>query len=177
MSTSEKLLTVEERDACQKVAASGTGLASQRATALLAIDEGATRAQASEQTSLTLGQVGYLLRTFRQKRLAMFPDAEPGEEQPPAEAAEPKKEGQEKKRAKKPKKDKEAKAKKKAKKSKKGKKAKSTKAEKPKKDKAAKKKSKGCVSFQLEREQPSRRLPFSMPKHLVFEGNPCTKRP
>jgi len=26
----------------------------------------------------------------------------------------------------------------------------------------------GCVSFQLESGQPSRRLPFSIPKHSVF---------
>jgi len=123
MPNSEKLLTVEERDACRKIAAPGEGLASQRATALLAIDQGATRAQASEQTGLTLGQIGYLLRTFRQRHLAMFPGAEPEEDKG-------------KKEAKKPRKDKKAKAKKKAKKPKKGKKAK-----KPAKDKAGKKKS------------------------------------
>jgi hypothetical protein len=147
MSDSEKLLTAEEQDACQKIAASGKGLASQRAAALLAIDQGATRAQASEQAGLTVNQVGYLLRAFRKKHLSMFPDAEPieGEEQPPekstkpeAEASEPKK--AKKAKAKKPKKgrkDKDmSKAKKKDKEPKKGKK------DKAKKDKAAKKKSK-----------------------------------
>jgi len=33
----------------------------------------------------------------------------------------------------------------------------------------------GCVSFQLESGQPSRRLPFSMPKHSVFEGKSAHK--
>lgn len=141
MSNSEKLLTAEERDACQKVAASGAGLASQRATALLAINQGATRAQAFEQTGLTSGQIGYLLRAFRQKRLALFPDAESDEAQQPAKTAEPEKD-KGKKKAKKLKKNKKAKTKKKAKKPKKGKKAKATKAERPKKDRAAKKKSK-----------------------------------
>jgi len=124
MSSNEKLLTVEERDVCQEIAASGEGLAGQRAAALLAIDGGATRAQASKQTGLTVGQIGYLLRTFRQKHLAMFPDAEPEEDK-----------GE--KKAKKSKKGKKAKAEKKPKKPKKSKKG-----EKAKKDKAAKKKSK-----------------------------------
>lgn len=146
MSDNEKLLTVEERNACQKIAASDAGLTSQRATALLAIDGGATRTQASEQTSLTVGQIGYLLRAFRQKRLDMFSDIEPDKAQPTAEATEPEEEASEPekdkkekaKKDKKGKKDKKAKAKKKAKpkKSKKGKKAKA------KKGKAAKKKSK-----------------------------------
>ncbi|MBN1978579.1 MAG: helix-turn-helix domain-containing protein [Anaerolineae bacterium] len=147
MSDSEKLLTVEEQDACQKITASG-GLASQRAAALLAMDQGATRAQASEQTGLTSGQIGYLLRAFRQKHLGLFPDAEAGEAQPAPEAAasEPEKDEGEKKakkgkkpkgkkpkgkkpKGKKPKgnKGKKDKAKKKSKESKKGKKAKAKK--------------------------------------------------
>jgi outer membrane biosynthesis protein TonB len=143
MPDSEKLLTMEERDACQKVAASNDTLASQRATALLAIDEGATRAQTVEQTGLTVGQIGYLLRAFRQKRLALFPAVEPDEAQPPVEAAAPEAEAskpkadkrkKKAKKTKKEKKDKKAKAKEKAKKPKKN--------EKGKKDKAAKKKSK-----------------------------------
>jgi hypothetical protein len=148
MSSDEKLLTAEERDACQKISASDAGTASQRAAALLATDLGATRAQVSEQTGLTAGQIGYLLRTFRQKRLAIFPDVEPGETQPPTETVEPEAEASKlekdkgKKKAKKPKKDKKggkAKEKKKVKKSKKGKKDKAATA---KKGKAAKKKSK-----------------------------------
>jgi hypothetical protein len=148
MSENEKLLTIEEQDACQKVAASDDALASQRATALLAIDAGATRAQAAEQAGLTGGQIGYLLRAFRQKHLAIFPDVESGEAQPPAETVKPEAEASKpekvkgKKKAAKSKEDKKggkAKEKKKAKKSKKGKKNKAAKA---KKGKAAKKKSK-----------------------------------
>jgi colicin import membrane protein len=151
MSDSEKLLAAEEQDTCQKIAASGEGLAGRRAAALLAIDQGATRAQASEQAGLTMNQVGYLLRAFRQKRLSMFPDAEPieeeeeEEEQPPEKPAEPEAKASRPKAAKKAKgkkpkkgkKDKDmSKAKKKDKEPKKGKK------DKAKKDKAAKKKSK-----------------------------------
>ena len=152
MSDSEKLLTTEEQDACQKIAASGEGLAGQHAAALLAIDQGATRAQASEKTGMTVGQIGYLLRVFRQKRLSMFPDAEPIEEekereQPPekpaeheAKASRPKTKKAKGKKAKKGKKDKDmSKTKKKDKKDKGPKKDKKDKA---KKDKAAKKKSK-----------------------------------
>jgi hypothetical protein len=124
MSESEKLLTMEERNVCQKVAASEDALASQRATALLAIDGGATRAQAAEQTGLTTGQIGYLLRAFRQKHLDIFPDVEPDEAQPPAETVEPEAE------ASKPKADKGKK------------KAKKAKATKIKKGKTAKKKTK-----------------------------------
>ena len=151
MSDSEKLLTVEEQDACQKIAASG-GLASQRAAALLAIDQGATRAQASERIGLTLGQIGYLLRMFGQKRLDLFPDAGPSEEeeQLTAEPAKPKGDKKKKAKAKKTKKGKKdeamAKTKKKDKKPKKDPaKAKAKKAKKDKeskKDNAAKKKSK-----------------------------------
>jgi hypothetical protein len=127
MPNNEKLLTAEERDACQKIAASDAGIAGQRAAALLATDQGATRAQASEQTGLTVGQIGYLLRTFRQKRLGMFPDVGPGEA-PETEKA-----------ASEPEKDKGKKKAKKGKKAKAKKKAKSKKA-KVKKGKAAKKK-------------------------------------
>jgi hypothetical protein len=121
MPNNEKLLTVEEQDVCQEIAASGERLAGQRAAALLAIDGGATRAQASKQTGLTVGQIGYLLHTFRQKHLAMFPDAKPKEHKGEKEAKKSKK-GKKAKAEKKPKKDKKAK--------------------KGKKDKAAKKKSK-----------------------------------
>jgi hypothetical protein len=156
MSNSEKLLTEKDRDTCQQIAASEAGLASQRAAALLAIDQGSTRGQASEQTGLTSGQIGYLLRVFQQKRLAIFPDTKPIEEekvQPPTEPAKPEakadkpkedKKGK-KAKAKKPKKGKKGKEKKRVKKPKKGKKAKAKKAKKDKeskKDKAAKKKSK-----------------------------------
>lgn len=142
MSDNEKLLTAEEQDACQKIAASDAGLASQRATALLALGQGATRAQASEQAGLTVGQIRYLLRTFRQKRLAMFPDIEPDEAQRPAEVTEPEEEASGPEEDKEEKAEKAKKAKKPKGKKPKGKKDKKAKkkAKKPKKGKAAKKK-------------------------------------
>jgi hypothetical protein len=147
MSDSEKLLTAEEQDACQKIAASGEGLAGQRATALLAIDQGATRTQASGQTGLTVGQIGYLLSAFREKHLSMFPDAEPieKEDQPPEKPTEPEAKASEPKKAKKAKAKKSKKGKKgkgKPKAKKKDKEPKKGKKDKAKKDKAPKKKSK-----------------------------------
>jgi hypothetical protein len=68
----DRLLSEEERMTCQNLAMSGDGLMNQRAKALLALDRGLTRAEACEQSGLTLGQVRYLLATFRQKRLNMF---------------------------------------------------------------------------------------------------------
>ncbi len=69
---SSSLLNEKERTFCQSIAQSGEGLMNKRAAALLALDGGSTRAEAGEQSGLTLGQVRYLLATFRQKRLGMF---------------------------------------------------------------------------------------------------------
>ena len=70
----EKLITKKEQKICRQVAAQDKTLASQRAEALLAINEGASRAMASERSGLTPGQIQYLLRVFKNKRLAVFPD-------------------------------------------------------------------------------------------------------
>ena len=67
-----KLLSAEERKVCCKVAEKGEELERHRAASLLALDDGMTQAQASEQTGLTHGQVKYLLAAFRQKHLAIF---------------------------------------------------------------------------------------------------------
>jgi hypothetical protein len=68
-----QLLTSEERAACEGFA-SGDPPHSQRAIALLALDNGATQAQAAGQAGLTKGQVRYWLDRFRQERLAIFPE-------------------------------------------------------------------------------------------------------
>jgi len=67
------LLTSEEYQACQKVLVEQAPY-NQRAQALLAIDQGATQLQASQQSGLTRGQVKYWLGKFRQERLAIFPE-------------------------------------------------------------------------------------------------------
>jgi hypothetical protein len=123
------LLTAEERETCQRIAAHDDGVIGQRAAALLAVDEGMTRAQASVKTGLTPGQVGYAVTLLRGKGLAMFPDAPSGKAPLPT-AAKPKKKaskkgkdkgkgkgkGKDKKKAKKGKDKKKAKAGKKKKK-------------------------------------------------------------
>jgi hypothetical protein len=48
---------------------------SQRALALLALDGGATQAQAAEKAGLSPGQVKYWIAKFRKQRLGIFPEA------------------------------------------------------------------------------------------------------
>ena len=83
--TSGKLLFIEEQDVCQKIAEVDAGVASIRAEALIAIDEGVSKSQVSERLGLTPGQIRYLLTTFRKKRLAIFPDDVLKEVQSPVE--------------------------------------------------------------------------------------------
>lgn len=66
-------LSPQERAACQLLS-TGKAPHSQRASALLALDQGVTQAQAAENTGLTLGQVRYWLGRFREVRLAIFPE-------------------------------------------------------------------------------------------------------
>ena len=69
-----QLLTAAEQNICQKIVAQDADVAGQRAATLLAINDGATQAEASAQTGLTMSQIRYLLTTFRKKGLAIFPD-------------------------------------------------------------------------------------------------------
>jgi len=64
------LLTSEEKTICEQISKSNEIPQSQRAQALLAINEGVTQAKAGEQTGLTIGQVRYCLQRFRQLRTA-----------------------------------------------------------------------------------------------------------
>lgn len=61
-------LTRSEVTACKRLAETD-GLNGQRATALLAIHGGATQAQAAESSSLSLGQVRYIISRFRLHRI------------------------------------------------------------------------------------------------------------
>lgn len=69
-----KLLSEQERVAFRMIS-TGNDLHGQRAIALLAIDQGATQAEAAQQAGLTRGQVKYWLEKFRQVRLQIFPEA------------------------------------------------------------------------------------------------------
>jgi len=76
---SQLLLSKKERVVCEDLAAMEIVLISQRAQALLLLDEGLTHAEAAHETGLSIGQVRYALRTFKSKGLALFPDASPPE--------------------------------------------------------------------------------------------------
>ena len=131
--TEDKLLAPTERVALKMISV-GSAPHSQRAAALLAIDGGATQAQAAEQAGLTRGQVKYWLAKFRQVRLDIFPQPEAAPEQV-EQVAEPKEKAEVEKPAKASKKGKKAKGKK-------GKKGKGKGKGKKKKNKKSKKKSK-----------------------------------
>ena len=68
-----KLLTPQERQVCQQIS-TGEAPHSQRAQALLALDEGATQTQAGQQAGLTRNQVKYWLGKFLREGLDAFPE-------------------------------------------------------------------------------------------------------
>ncbi len=72
--TKGKFLTRDEKDLCEKIAALNIVLVSQRAQALLLLNDGHTQAKSCELSSLTLGQLRYVLRLFKQKRINFFPE-------------------------------------------------------------------------------------------------------
>jgi hypothetical protein len=79
--TAGKLLNPEERDVCKQLT-TGEVPWSQRAQAFLALDEGATQAEAGSQAGLTQGQVKYWLGRYREDGLSIFPVAELSQTQP-----------------------------------------------------------------------------------------------
>jgi hypothetical protein len=165
-----RLLSSEERTILSQIATKEAP-DSQRAQALLAIDEGATQAEAGHQAGLTKGQVRYWLGKFRKDGTSIFPeellnqtqpeDADSPQSSPDAEETagpvdeataqqedepeakkKPKKKSKKTKKTKKVKKPKQAKKKKKKKKSKKKTKKKKSKKAKGKSSKKGKKKPK-----------------------------------
>jgi len=72
--TTGKLLTQEERKLCEKIAELNIMLVSQRAKALLLLNDGHTQIKSAELSSLTIGQLRYLLVLFKQKRTNLFPE-------------------------------------------------------------------------------------------------------
>jgi hypothetical protein len=102
------LLSEQERIAFRMIS-TGNDLHGQRAIALLAVDAGATQAEAARQAGLTPGQVKYWLGKFRQVRMQIFPEellkAEQASEKV-AKAGKPKKSKAKKKKSKKTKKEK-----------------------------------------------------------------------
>jgi transposase-like protein len=74
MVNDNSLLRSEERFALDQLAKE-PDIDGQRAAALLALDEGKTQAAAAEESGLTINQVRYILKKFREERLLAFPDA------------------------------------------------------------------------------------------------------
>jgi len=138
-----KILTAQEKAVCLKISSLNEGITSRRAAVLLAIDEGLTRAGASEQCGLSVGQIQYLMTTFRKKRLEIFPDdlSDRLKPEPPADTTIKSKKDKAGKKEKKKKKSKKTKSEKKGKKknSKDIKKNKSKKSKKTKNKKSKKK--------------------------------------
>lgn len=88
MAESGTLLTADEKAALTQLAGRDD-IEGQRASALLAIDDGRTQLDAAEQAGLTEGQVRYFLGKFRKERLAAFASyEEPSERSEPEKAAE-----------------------------------------------------------------------------------------
>ena len=140
-------LTSQEQAICKQIA-TGEAPHSQRASALLSLNEGSIQAQVAEQTGLSGGQVKYWLAKFRKQRLGIFPDTlldELGAKAEPklvAEIEEGTESVTEKKDSTEKTKDKKAKKEKKAKKKTKKKEKKTKKTKKSKKEKKTKKKGK-----------------------------------
>jgi hypothetical protein len=79
--TAGKLLSPEAREACERISA-GESYWSQRAQVLLAVDEGATPAEAGNRAGLSRRQVKFWLGRFRDDYLDIFPEAELSRTQP-----------------------------------------------------------------------------------------------
>jgi inorganic triphosphatase YgiF len=88
MPMGDKLLTPQERAVCQQVA-TRDDMYARRARTLLALDEGATQAEAGERAQLSDRRVRYWLAAFREKRLGVFPARVLAEVPSPQEPAQP----------------------------------------------------------------------------------------
>ncbi len=67
------LLTQKGKTVCENIVKSGDSINAKRAKALLLIDGGDTHAQAAQSSTLSLGQVRYVLAKYRSIGLAFFP--------------------------------------------------------------------------------------------------------
>lgn len=72
MDESDRLITDDSRAVLEQLA-TGQDIAARRAAALLAVDQGRSYAEAAAAHDLTEGQVGYIVRKFRELGLAAFP--------------------------------------------------------------------------------------------------------
>ncbi len=68
----QKLLTPAQRLKCTEIAKAGNDTVNKRATVLLAIDTGKSRAETAELTGFSLNQIHHALTTFRLQGMEMF---------------------------------------------------------------------------------------------------------
>lgn len=69
-----KFLTQKEIELCEKISALDITLVSPRAQALILLNSGQTQAKSAELSSLTPGQLRYLIRLFKKKGIKLFPE-------------------------------------------------------------------------------------------------------
>jgi hypothetical protein len=69
----DNLLTAQEQAVCMQIS-KREAPHSQRALALLVLNEGETQGQAADKSGLSTGQVKYWVSRFRNHRLGIFPD-------------------------------------------------------------------------------------------------------
>ena len=145
--TTGNLLNQKERESCEYITKLNIGLFSQRAKALLLLDDGHTQVKSAELSKLTIGQLRYLLVLFKEKRMDLFPGhtlPATSTEEPSPHISQPENTtAKKKKKDRKDKKDKKDKKKNKKKKKKKGKKENKEKNRKDRKKKKGKKGKKG----------------------------------
>lgn len=67
------LLAPENQIVCVKLSGLAIPEVSQRAAALILLDQGTTQAEAAEKSGLSIGQIRYLVKRFKEKGMAMFP--------------------------------------------------------------------------------------------------------
>lgn len=88
-----QLLSPANQVVCTRLSSSNTPDVCQRAAALILLDQGSTQAETSEKSGLSIGQIRYLVRRFKEKGMELFPaevladvaDNQPaGQEQPAA---------------------------------------------------------------------------------------------
>lgn len=68
-----RLLSLEQQAICQRLSALEIEDVSQRAQALLILEGGSTQPEAAEQSGLSIGQIRYMVKRFKEKGLDMFP--------------------------------------------------------------------------------------------------------
>merc|ERR1712065_22307 len=69
------LLTQADKEICTKISIGEDSIHKQRATVLLLIDSGSTQANAGTKTGLSIGQVRYVYRRYKNMGIDVFPQS------------------------------------------------------------------------------------------------------